>query len=177
MASGAWLRAEERARERGRPLPRRGSTAAVGIEAQAGLPHRIERLLAIERETERLLRRLETEYLEAVEESPQDAATFASGWRERVRRISFLEVNELVDEHNEWFPIEARLRWDLHLQDYRAPFGLPWRKQRIDDEWALERFPPELRHARSMVAQRVGGPVSHCAASGPQLPSASRPRT
>lgn len=151
MSSGAWQVAEQRAVTRGQPLPRRVANMAVPtLQSQVGLPNRIERLIRIERETERIECRLRDRYVELAEQHSHDADAFARAWRARVQRVSFLEVNELVDEHNEWFPIEARLRWDLTLRDYRAPFGLPWRKHHLDVAWALERFPPRLDVAAEM---------------------------
>jgi hypothetical protein len=145
MSSGVWHVAEQRASLQGKPLPRRVAGAAVPtLASQMGLPNRIERLIRIERETERIARRLRGMWFEEAERAGGDEAAFARAWRARVSRVSFLEVNDLVDEHNEWFPVEARLRWDLALEDYRAPFGLPWRKQHIGVEWALERFPADL---------------------------------
>lgn len=155
MSSGAWRRAEERARAQGRQLPRRGAIAAPGLQASLGLPNRIERLKRWEREVERQDRRLRAAWHEHAEAAPGDPAAFAQGWQERLRRWSFREANELADEHNEWFPIEAKLPWNRELGDFRAPFGLPWRKSHIGPEWALDRFPPDLAAAAADRARRA----------------------
>lgn len=143
-ASGAWQVAEQRAAV-GRPLPRRVAGASVPtLQSRVGLPNRIERLIRIERETERIVRRLRALHDELADGFTGSEQSFDRAWRARVERVSFLEVNELVDEHNEWFPVEARLRWDIAAADYRAPFGLPWRKQHLDVDWALDRVPARL---------------------------------
>ncbi len=147
QSSGAWIVAEERARGKGRPLPKRGATAAPSVQASFGLPNRIERLKRIEQELERQHRRLRAAWTELAEDCANDAAAFRERWSQRLRGWSFLEHDELVDEHNEWFPIEARLVWNRELDDYRAPFGLPWRKAHVDREAIAATYPPDLHAA------------------------------
>ena len=153
--AGEELRAAARERlselERGerhataaRLLPRATRFAEPTLAAQLGLPHRIERLKAIELETERLLARLAEAYEEEREAAAHEPERFGRRWTQRLERTSFIEVNELIEIHNEWFPMEAHLRWDRDLDDYRAPFGIPWRKRVLDVDWALEHFPAEL---------------------------------
>lgn len=144
QSNGAWIVAEERARGTGRPLPRRGAAAAPSIQGSFGLPNRIERLKRIEGELERQHRRLRTAWTELAMELADDPVAFAERWSERLDRWSFLEHDELVDEHNEWFPIEARLVWNRELDDYRAPFGLPWRKSHVDRAAIASTYPPDL---------------------------------
>lgn len=154
-SSGAWIVAEERARAAGTPLPRRGAVAAPGVQASLGLPNRIERLKRWEREVERQQRRLREAWHELAADAAGDEAGFARAWHDRLRRWSFREANEIADEHNEWFPIEARLPWNRELGDFRAPFGLPWRKQHIDARWALGQFPAELAEAAADRARHA----------------------
>jgi hypothetical protein len=115
-------------------------TAEFTVAAHAGLPGYIERLKRIEDETRHERSRLAAAYWNLRAELADDEQ-FACAWRDRVERWTFLSVNELIDEHNEWYPIEARLRWDIPAGDYRAPFGFPWRKAPLDAAWALREFP------------------------------------
>jgi hypothetical protein len=101
FSSGAWHVAEQRAAGFGKPLPRRvAGAAAPSLQSRIGLPNRIERLIRIERETERIEQRLRRLHDELAEEFTGDRDAFARAWRARVERVSLLEVNELVDEHN-----------------------------------------------------------------------------
>lgn len=152
---GAWLRAEERARASARPSPRRGAISAPGLQASLGLPNRIERLKRWEREVERQRRRLRDAWHDHAEAAHGDARAFAQRWTERLRSWSFREANELADEHNEWFPIEARLPWNRELGDFRAPFGLPWRKDHVGVGWALDQFPADLAAAAADRARHA----------------------
>lgn len=158
MSSGAWKVAEERAAQRGAPRSRRvAGAAAPSLQGQMGLPNRIERLIRIEQETARMERRLRDRYADLAAElgTGGERGEFERRWRRQVEITSYIEVNELIDEHHEWFPIEANLRWDMALGDFRAPFGLPWRKEPLDARWALERFPADIDVARDVLAQRA----------------------
>jgi hypothetical protein len=73
------------------------------------------------------------------------AALFADAWREEVEQWSFDEVNDLIDRHNRWYPVEARLRMDPRRGDYALVNGRDYRRSRLDSRWALERFPAVTR--------------------------------
>lgn len=68
-------------------------------------------------------------------------AQFADAWRDEVERWSFDEVNDLIDRHNRWYPVEARLPMDPRRGDYALVNGRDYRRPRLDRRWALERFP------------------------------------
>ena len=69
------------------------------------------------------------------------AAAFPDAWRAEVERWSFDEVNDLIDRHNRWYPVEARLPMDPRRGDYALVNGRDYRRGRLDSRWALERFP------------------------------------
>ena len=54
---------------------------------------------------------------------------------------NFSEVNDLIDRHNRWYPIEARLAMDPRTRDYVKVGGRPYRREPLDLAWILERFP------------------------------------
>ena len=54
----------------------------------------------------------------------------------------FAEVNDLIERHNRWYPIEARLAMDPKTGDYALVNGRDYRLDPLDAEWVLERFPP-----------------------------------
>ena len=65
----------------------------------------------------------------------------SAGWREYVETIDFSDVNDLIDRHNRWYPVEARLPMDPRTGDYMLVNGEHYAKRLLDARWALERFP------------------------------------
>ena len=56
-------------------------------------------------------------------------------------RWSFDEVNDLIDRHNRWYPVEARLPMDPQTGDFVLVNGEPYREASAGRGWVLERFP------------------------------------
>jgi hypothetical protein len=107
------------------------------------------RLRAIHDETAEHERRLAESWLELAEECRGDEREFARRWRARVERWRFHAVNELIDRHNRWYPVEARLPMDPKTGDFALVGGEPYHRRPLDAAWALERFPPVLGLARA----------------------------
>jgi hypothetical protein len=87
------------------------------------------------REIEALVARYEQELTELY------ATTDPAEWREVAESWSFAEVNDLIDRHNRWYPMEARLPMDPHTGDFVLVNGEPYRRRPLDARWVLERFP------------------------------------
>jgi hypothetical protein len=103
------------------------------------------------REIERLVE-LHEEHLAAAHEvlardSGRDARLFASRWLAIVEAWQFDEVNDLIDRHNRFFPIESRLPMDPQTGDFVLVDGAAYARDPLDARWALERFPAELDRA------------------------------
>lgn len=69
------------------------------------------------------------------------ARSDGAAWQRVAERWSFGEVNDLIDRHNRWYPIEARLAMDPRTRDYVKVGGRSYRREPLDFEWILERFP------------------------------------
>jgi hypothetical protein len=78
------------------------------------------------------------------QECEGDGARFARLWNETARRWSFDELNDLIDRHNRWYPVESRLPMDPRTGDYALVNGRDYRLAGLDADWVLERFPPAL---------------------------------
>jgi hypothetical protein len=78
-----------------------------------------------------------------------DAGGFTRAWHAEAERVSFDEVNDLIDRHNRWYPVESRLPMDPRTGDHALVNGRNYRLQPLDAEWILERFPAELHAARA----------------------------
>ena len=121
----------------GRPLPRRirrfGVLAHTYLPSLGGpLPY-MQRARQIDDEIERHRTRL----AELYEEHRGDAAA----WRRVVERWDFGDVNELIERHNRWYPVEARLPMDPRTKDYVKVGGRSYRREPLDAEWILGEFP------------------------------------
>jgi hypothetical protein len=62
-------------------------------------------------------------------------------WPAVAERWSFHEVNDLIDRHNRWYPLEARLPMDPRTGDYVLVNGEHYSRRPLDAAWVLERFP------------------------------------
>jgi len=78
------------------------------------------------------------------EECKGDAARFRRRWRAVARNTVFDEVNDLIDRHNRWYPVESRLPMDPSRGDHALVNGRDYRLTSLDAEWVLARFPPAL---------------------------------
>jgi hypothetical protein len=96
------------------------------------LPY-MQRLRTIEAETERHLALL----ADAYEEHRGDP----EGWRRRAERWDFTGLNELIERHNRYYPIEARLPMDPRTRDFVKVGGRSYRREMLDVTWILTRFP------------------------------------
>ena len=126
----------------------RPDPASYVVSAGGPLAYMV-RLRTIHEEVEEHERRLAEAWRRLAEECAGDAAAFARRWRARAQRWSFHGVNELIERHNRWYPIEARLPMDPKTGDYALVGGRPYRRRPLDAAWALERFPPVLALARA----------------------------
>ena len=135
---------------KGRPLRRRlrnFTVDAAGYVASMGgpLPY-MERLRTIEDLTEWQLGRLERAH-RALAADCRDAAEFARRWEELAERWSFSEVNDLIERHNRYFPLESRLPMDPRTGDFVRVDGKSYLRRPLDAAWVLERFPAVRRAA------------------------------
>ena len=139
----------------GRPLPLRLRNFRPSAEAYLAstggpLPYML-RLHEIELATADLEEELESEWRRTAEES-SDERTFTRRWRALARRWSFGEVNDLIERHNRWYPVESRLPMDPRTGDFALVNGRDYRLAPLDSGWALERFPPSFSAATAVAS-------------------------
>jgi hypothetical protein len=131
----------------GKPLSRRARHTQRSVEAylRAGvMPRHMERLREIEGERKRLRSQIARTYRKLREHYGEDREGFAREWRRRARRWNFDEVNRLIADHNEWYPVEAQLPLNPRTGDYVTLRGRSYRRRPLDAAWILEHFPAEL---------------------------------
>jgi hypothetical protein len=117
----------------------------------------MERLLEIEAEYQVHCRRLEAAYAELKDDCRRDAELFTRRWRDQARSWSFEDLNELIREHNQWYPAEANLPMDPRTRDYVPIRGASYRRIELGPDWVLEHFPasPDGKAERPLPPRRA----------------------
>jgi hypothetical protein len=92
----------------------------------------MRRLRQIDDEIDALTIRLENAYAERKDDE---------AWRSTAERWDLGEVNDLIDRHNRYYPIEARLPMDPRTRDFVKIGGRSYRREPLDAGWILDRFP------------------------------------
>ena len=135
---------------RGKPHPLRLRNfvprADAYLAASQGPRPYMLRLREIEQQTAAHEERLR-EAWRALAERHEDAASFSDAWRAAAAKWSFDEVYDLIERHNRWYPVEARLPMDPRTGDYALVNGRVYRLEALDASWVLERYPPVLEQA------------------------------
>ena len=128
----------------GRPLSDRARQTQRSIEdyLKAGVrPRWMERVVDVDAGIIYARTRLGEAYRALQEECAGDPALFAQCWRDVANTWDFEELNELITQHNEWYPIERDLPMDLRTRDYVLINGRSYRRPLLGPEWVLEHFP------------------------------------
>jgi hypothetical protein len=105
------------------------------------------RLKQIEDETARHERALAAAWRVLAAEHPDEPERFAAIWRERAERWPFRRINALIDDHNHWYPAEAKLPMNPRTGDFVPVDGRSYRRNCLDARWVLDRFPADLNRA------------------------------
>jgi hypothetical protein len=137
-------RAADGATARGRPLSRRARQTQRSVEAylKAGVrPRWMERVDEIDTGVRNEKQRLARAYRALKEECGHDPAAFAERWRALARSWRFDDLNLLIEQHNDWYPIERQLPMDPRTGDYVRFAGRSYRRPVLGDRWILEHFP------------------------------------
>ncbi len=118
--------------------------ASSYLAALGGPPPYMARLREIAALTAEHERALGEEY-ELLRDDPSAWHALAEGW-------DFSEVNGLIDRHNHFYPVEARLPMDPTTGDHALVNGAHYSKRLLDATWVLARFPPVRSGATSRRA-------------------------
>jgi hypothetical protein len=105
------------------------------------MPRFMERLREIEDELAVHRVRLARAYERVERSSGGDRALFEERWRATAQRWNFDRVNELIRQHNEYYPIERNLPVDPRTGDYHTVNGRPYWRESVGPDYVLERFP------------------------------------
>jgi hypothetical protein len=125
----------------------RPSADAYLAASRGPLPYMV-RLHEIERQVGVLEERCDEEWRSLAASEP-DPEAFAREWSLHASSLSFDELNDLIDRHNRWYPVEARLPMNPATGDFVLVNGRDYRLPHLDAAWILERFPPLRERAAS----------------------------
>jgi hypothetical protein len=118
--------------------------AVVEAYLKAGVrPRWMERVAEIDHAIAAHKRELGRRYRQLRELYGADRAAFAERWREIAESVRFDELNELIEQHNEFYPIERDLPIDLRTRDYVLINGRSYRRPVLGPEWVLGHFPAD----------------------------------
>jgi hypothetical protein len=120
----------------GRPISERARLAQRSVESylKAGVrPRWMERLAQIERGVKR--------HREEIERAHRELGADRERWLEYAASRDFEELNTLIRQHNEWYPIERDLPMDPRTGEYRKILGRSHHRRELDAAWVLEQFP------------------------------------
>lgn len=136
----------------GKPLPRRLRNFSPSVDGYTrsvvGPPAHAQRLRQIEEEIDDHLDRLRVARDELHGEV-RDPRERDRRWCELAARWNFHAVNDLIDRHNRWYPVEARLPMNPRTGDFVLVGGEPYRREPLDAAWILRRFPPARPEPRA----------------------------
>jgi hypothetical protein len=105
------------------------------------MPRFMQRLRDIDSGLARHQRLLGHLYAEVHRTHGHNPDAFARRWCGVAESWRFDDVNELIDQHNEYYPIERNLPINPRTGDYVAVTGRSFRRKRAGVEWILARFP------------------------------------
>jgi hypothetical protein len=131
----------------GKPISSRARMSQRTVESylKAGVkPRWMERISEIDNSISHQRQRLARAHRALREECAGDPALFAERWTAFASRCRFDELNTLIGQHNEWYPIERDLPIDLRTRDYVLINGRSYRREPLSSEWVLREFPAAL---------------------------------
>ena len=132
---------------KGKPLSDRARQSRRSVEAylKGGVrPRWMERVMDIDGGTAYERRRLARAHRALREECAGDPAAFGARWTALARSWSFDELNALIAQHNEWYPIERDLPLNPRTGEYVKVGGRSYRREALGPAWVLEQFPAEF---------------------------------
>lgn len=140
----------------GKPLPVRArhfrpSAEAYLVATRGPLPYML-RLREIEQRTAAAQESLRGAWESLARDCQGDPERFRRAWTAAAEGWSLDELNDLVDRHNRWYPVESRLPMDPRRGDFALVNGRDYRLEPFDVDWILERFAPDLSTAQGSAS-------------------------
>lgn len=133
----------------GKPLSDRARQTPRSVEAylKGGVrPRWMERVGEIDAGIARERQELARAYRSLRRACRSDQELFAARWRALAQHWPFAdELNALIEQHNEWYPIERNLAVNPRTGEYVRVGGRSYARPVLGPEWVLEQFPAQPR--------------------------------
>jgi hypothetical protein len=129
----------------GKPLARSRLQRQRSIEGYLkgnAAPRWMSRLAEIDHGIRRERRELARLHAELRERCGADAERFAREWRAVAASRRYDHLNDLIEVHNEWYPIERDLPMNPRTGEYVHINGRPYTRPVLGPAWVLAEFPP-----------------------------------
>ena len=139
---------------KGKPLkiPRINFTIPLEnkVRSMLGPPHYAVRAGRIENITQKLMEDLAIEYACMIDKFGENPEVFAQQWKELLGSLELDKLNDLIEKHNTYYPMEANLQIDPDSGAYLSG-SVPWQpKEKISVEWLFKLFPPNITKSEIM---------------------------
>ncbi len=128
----------------GRPFDERVRQSRRTLEnylKAGGIPRWMERVMEVDGRIAQERERLATAYRALQHDCGPDRDRFARRWRAFAEATRYEDLNELIRQHNDWYPIERDLPMDPRTRDYVLIHGKSYRRPELGPAWVLEQFP------------------------------------
>ena len=128
-------------------------TVAEKLRGYTGPPAFAFRLKRIEDWMESRREIIREAWIELAQKRRMTPDKFRRKWLKFARDFDFSQVNELIDQHNRYYPIERNLPIDIRT-GVDLDRGKPFKKRPyLDKNWILNQFPPDLELALQEAAR------------------------
>ena len=130
---------------KGKPIKIRQKNFTVPLSRQVqsylGAPEYALRARKIEDAIDRLMKELTMSFHDMRDQYSDKPDLFSHKWQQLINGLDLNELNDLIEKHNRYYPVEANLRADPHSGKYLLGGSIWQEKEKITKEKLLKRFP------------------------------------
>lgn len=114
------------------------------VQSMYGPPWYALRARQVEDKVDGLMNKVAKEYKNMIDTLGMNAEIFAQQWKEYIGSLQLEELNDLIERHNIYYPVEANLSIDLKTEGFLVGSTAWEPKEKITTGGLLERFPPDI---------------------------------
>src|SRR5215204_1415621 len=130
-----------------------GPSREAAIAGLLGPPAWSVRLKSIQDRSTQLKATLDAAWAEQARRWRGQPEAFAEHWRAWVAKLDIATLNTLIQKHNDWYPVEARLAIIYPTGEYHIPTGIEYPQRLVTVEAILDEYPADLDMALYFTRQ------------------------